>query len=107
MCSGVAVGAFCCLQGDQGPGKQGEGTVGPPTGEAPLHLERPGIEAHVPAWWVVLALEGPAWAVPSAMNFSEVMLSPLEPPFAKEGRGRGPWREGGQEVARKKVRAKR
>lgn len=38
-------------------------------GEAPLHLERPGIEAHFPAWWAVLALKGPAWAAPSTMNF--------------------------------------
>lgn len=38
-------------------------------GQVPLHLERPGIEAHIPVWWVVLALEGPPWAVPSAMNF--------------------------------------
>lgn len=38
---------------------------------------------------MVLALKGPAWAVPSTMNFSEVVLNSLEPPFAKEGKGRG------------------
>lgn len=37
--------------------------------DVPLHLERPEIEAHVPARWEVLALKGPAWAVPSALNF--------------------------------------
>lgn len=45
---------------------------GPPDtgpGEVSLHLDRPGIEAHVPAWWAVLALKCPAWAVPSSMNF--------------------------------------
>ena len=52
-----------------------------------MHLERPGIEAHVPAWWVALARKGSAWAVPSAMNFSEVVLNPLELPFCQGGQG--------------------
>lgn len=68
---GVEVGAFGNLYGDQRLGKReldaGRPDTGP--GEAPLHLERPGIEAHVSAWWAVLALRSPAWAVLSAMNF--------------------------------------
>lgn len=69
---GVEVGAACSLRGDQRLGKQGEGVLDfqiQALGEAPLHLERPGIEAHFPAWWAVLALKGPAWAAPSTMNF--------------------------------------
>lgn len=69
---GVEVGALCSLQGDQGSGREEKAVPDlqiQALGEAPLHLERPGIEAHFPAWWAVLALKGPAWAAPSTMNF--------------------------------------
>lgn len=62
-------------------------------GEAPLHLERPGIEAHFPAWWAVLALKSPAWAAPSTMNF----LKSFEIPWSLLVPGRAGTDRGGQE----------
>lgn len=40
------------------------------------------------------------------VELSEIHLNPLEPPFAKEGRGRGALEKGWREVARKRVGAK-
>lgn len=93
---GVEAGAFCSLRGDRGLGKGGEGSPGPPDtgpGGGSSTSGKPGIEAHFPAWWAVLALKSPAWAAPSTMNF----LKSFEIPWSLLVPGRAGTDRGGQE----------
>lgn len=82
-------------------GKDGTEPTDPDPGKVPVHLERPGIEAQVPAWlWAVLGLLGPP-GQHGGYELCEVIKNPLKAPFTKESRDRWAlgmgWIRGGQE----------